>query len=190
MEARGDEASNFTGVRQLGQVIIFTGSGTRPTTSKLEPFFPVPRTARILCTSAAQDQACVQTRDAGSRLHGYVHPPSPSQPLLARRTWHGAGDAGFHPSVRAQRRGGSRAAQTVSCRLTQVAWSFLSLLGKFLSQIEVSIAGKGRRGRGGGSRPDWNENWNCEVEERRAFVQLRVARWPWAGRPWRGVWNN
>lgn len=23
---------------------------------------------------------------------------------------------------------------------------------------------------------DWNENWNCEVEERRAFVQLRVAR--------------
>lgn len=75
VEARGDEASNFTGVRQLGQVIIFTGSGTRPTTSKLEPFFPVPRTARILCTSAAQDQACVQTRDAGSRLHGYVHPP-------------------------------------------------------------------------------------------------------------------
>lgn len=70
------EASNFTGVRQLGQVIIFTGSGTRPTTSKLKPFFPCAAHRAVLWKSAAQDQACVQTRDAASRLHGYVHLPS------------------------------------------------------------------------------------------------------------------
>lgn len=103
------EASNFTGVRQLGQVIIFTGSGTRPTTSKLKPFFPVPRTARSCGNPRRRTRpACKHGTLLLVSMVTYTSPP----PLLARRTWHGAGDAGFHPSVRAQRRGGSRAAQT------------------------------------------------------------------------------
>lgn len=89
---------------------------------------------------------------------------TPPQPLLARRTWHGAGDAGFHPSVRAQRRGGSRAAQTfVPVDPGRVILSFPELLffpPLYRSSVDRKNVSKkrenGRRSnrRGGDSRPD------------------------------------
>lgn len=157
------EAWNFTGVRQVGQVIIFTGSGTRPTTSKLKPFFPVPRTARSCGNPRRRTRpACKHGTLVLVSMVTYTSPPP--QPLLARRTWHGAGDAGFHPSVRAQRRGGSRAAQTfVPVDPGRVILSFPELL--FFSPLNRSSVDRknvskkrenGRRSnrRGGDSRPD------------------------------------
>lgn len=157
------EAWNFTGVRQVGQVIIFTGSGTRPTTSKLKPFFPVPRTARSCGNPRRRTRpACKHGTLVLVSMVTYTSPPP--QPLLARRTWHGAGDAGFHPSVRAQRRGGSRAAQTfVPVDPGRVILSFPELLffsPLYRSSVDRKNVSKkrenGRRSnrRGGDSRPD------------------------------------
>lgn len=67
------------------------------------------------------------------------------------REWHG--DAGFHPCVRAQRRGGSRAAQTLLAdRLTQVASQFLPLLANFSLADRVSSRRleRGEESEGGG----------------------------------------
>lgn len=128
-----------------------------------QTLFPVPRTARSCGNPRRRTRpACKHGTLVLVSMVTYTSPPP--QPLLARRTWHGAGDAGFHPSVRAQRRGGSRAAQTfVPVDPGRVILSFPELL--FFSPLNRSSVDRknvskkrenGRRSnrRGGDSRPD------------------------------------
>lgn len=98
----------------IPRIIIFTGSGTRPTRIRLQPL--------SLCRARELARSC-RIRGAGASLRatsGRCFPspwlrvgiPPPLDPLSTPVNVLWRRDAGFQPSIRPQRRGGSRVAQT------------------------------------------------------------------------------